>query len=337
MESTVKAGDTPTHETRTWLLVFSATFIASVAVGWFLPDGLNQLARLLDQPEVPTSALTRFFSFLLVFVISAGFESLVWVRRQTMVTAERVTEAVERGVVLGVVAAAESAVLRSAVPYAAGTPGDASIVGHLLKTFGTLLAAIPPGLLAGYSVMLENGLATLRNDVDAVASPGLKISIREHLEITRRLAREAKTFTQINRRAYLAPQQWTQEWLHLVDELGARDLATEYIVLMSAKDLAARTVEIESMREYLTEHRWMFKCCEIEQVRDALGGRIPTEANVDVYDSRVAKLQTPPEGRYRGGIELDMTLADLDHRPDLLSFVMAVRQFAVASTGGRAR
>jgi len=61
-----------------------------------------------------------------------------------------------------------------------------------------------------------------------------------------------------------------------------------------------------------------------------LGGKLPTPANVDVYDGRIAKLQAPPQGEYRGGIHLEMQIVELNRDPELRSFVAAVKQFGTA-------
>jgi hypothetical protein len=310
-----------------WILIVAATFLLSLAAGWFLPDGLNELARLLGQPEVPVAALTRFFSFALLFAITGVTELLLWTRQQTTATIRKVDETIERQLAASAATATESAVLRAVLPLHDATPEEASCSTTLLKTFGSVLSSVPRGLLVGYSVLVEQGLANVDDDIHAVGSGGLKVNIRQHVEITRRLAQQASSFTQINRKAFDVPAQWTQEWLDLVDELGARTLSKEYIVLMTESDLRGRADEIRGMQAYLGQRRWTLKCCEVERAEDALGGALPTQANLDVYDGDIAKLQTPPSGEYRGGIELNMQLVELRRQPAIRSFVTAVRQF----------
>lgn len=310
-----------------WIVVVSITFLLSLVIGWFLPDGLNKLAKALGQPEVPATALTRFFCFALLFVITAATELLLWMRQQTSEILGRVAESVEHQLQASAAIATEGAVLRAVLPTLDATPEEASCSAALVKTFGTVLGSIPRGLLIGYSVLIENGLANVDDDIHAVGTGGLRVNIRQHVEITRRLAHQASSFTQINRKAFDVPRQWTQEWLDLVDELGARTLTTEYIVLMTADELEAKAPEIQTMRAYLEARRWTLRCCQVERVEDALGGALPTQANLDVYDGDIAKLQTPPSGEYRGGIELNMQLVELRRQPAIRSFVTAVQQF----------
>lgn len=316
-----------------WIVVVSIAFLLSLASGWFLPDGLNKLAKSLGQPTVPATALTRFFCFALLFVITAATELLLWTRQQTSETLRNVTETVERQLQASAAVATEGAVLRTVLPALDATPEEASCSAALVKTFGSVLASIPRGLLIGYSVLIENGLANVDDDIHAVGAGGLRVNIRQHVEITRRLAHQASSFTQINRKAFDVPRQWTQEWLDLVDELGARTLSTEYIVLMPAAQLQAKRQEIARMRAYLEARSWTLRCCEVERIEDALGGALPTQANLDVYDGDIAKLQTPPSGEYRGGIELSMQLVELRRQPAIRSFVTAVQQFGQVPRG----
>jgi hypothetical protein len=311
------------------MAIFVATFALSLVLGWFLPDGLNQLAGLTGQDRVPDTSLTRFFCFALLFLIAAAIEVLVWLRAQANDAVERIETTVARGLADGAAEAAQSAVLRALLPTSS-SPENASMAARQLNVFGALLASVPPQLFAGLSVLVEDGLNEVDARIGEATGPGLNVNIQRHVEITRRIAEHASTFTQINRRAFRVPGQWTQEWLDLVDELGSRGLSTEYIVLMPRDSLDSQSDEIDGMARYLGERGWALRCCELERVQDTLGGKLPTAANVDVYDGRIAKLQAPPQGEYRGGIQLEMRLVELSRDPELRSFVAAVRQFARA-------
>jgi len=83
------------------------------------------------------------------------------------------------------------------------------------------------------------------------------------------------------------------------------------------------------MRTYLEERGWTLRTCDSHDVQESLGGVLPTEANVDVFDRRVAKLQQPPHGGYRGGIKLRLTIVDLDSSQELRRFVDRVLSIAV--------
>ncbi len=315
---------------RRWLVIFIATAVVSLAAGWLLPDGLNELAKTLHQPKVPEDPLTKFLSALTVFLIAMSIDVLTWLRGQSLETTETIARAVEAGSAR----AAEQAVIRAVVPGAASTHDDVAAQATLIAEFATTLARVPPGLLRGYAVLMETALAQIADDLRAVSSPGkgIKADVQQHLEITRRLTRNGHSFVQVNRRAFRVPDEWTQEWIDLVDELGHRDgMTKEYIVLMPAAELEVAAVEIDGMRTYLRRRDWLLRCCEVERVRDALRGAIPTEANIDVYDGRFAKLQSPPPGgRYRGGIELDLGLVDLKSYAELNRFVTTIQRFAMA-------
>src|SRR5680860_544910 len=120
-----------TPATRTWLLLFVATFALSVALGWFLPDGLNQLAGLTGQDPVPDTSLTRFFCFALLFLVAASTEVLVWLRVQANNAVDRIEATVAKGLSDGILDAAESTVLRALLPTFS-SPENASMAAHQL-------------------------------------------------------------------------------------------------------------------------------------------------------------------------------------------------------------
>lgn len=319
----------PPGEERRWLTRALVAFLASLVLGWFLPNGLNQLAHLTGQKEVPTTPLVHFFSFAMAFFLTLGIELLLWTRRQTSATIQGVGEAVESGLAAGVSGAIRQAVVQSILPHRDGTAAQASRNAQLLSAYADVLSTIPPPMLDGYSVLVEGGLGRMESDLRAVAGVGLEVDIQRHVEITRRLTSDARSFLQINRKTFKVPDEWTQEWLDLVDELGARaSLSKQYIVLMGEADLDDRRHEIAEMAAYLEERGWQMSACSLEKVRDGLGSSVPTPANLDIYDGRFAKLQSPPQGRYRGGIRLEMTLVELERRPELRRFVNAVVQYA---------
>lgn len=82
------------------------------------------------------------------------------------------------------------------------------------------------------------------------------------------------------------------------------------------------------MNSYLSQRGFTFKCCVLEDVQDSLGGTLPTQENVEVFDNKIIKLQSPPAGVYKGGIALKMTLFDISQRDDISRFVNYVTNFA---------
>jgi len=315
-------------EARRWMLWLGVAFLLALAFGWLLPSGLNAVAGGLGQPEVPETALVHFFCFAMAFFASGSVELLIWMRQRTTQALDDLDEVVRSGLEAGVPDAVSNAVLRTVLPNTSGSREGAEDNARLLFAYTNLLATVPPRLLSGYSVLVEDGVAQVEQDLRSVASTGLEVNIQRHVEITRRLTVRAHAFLQINRKAFDVPRQWTQEWLDLVDELGARDLNSEYIVLMSSEGLAGADLQLRSMADYLEARNWNFRCCAVEKVRDALGGLIPTEANLDIYDGEIAKLQSPPEGEYVGGVKLNLQLLELQRHPEIAHFIDVVRQHA---------
>jgi hypothetical protein len=312
-----------------WVLAPVAIALVTSVGGWFFIDGLNQIAELVGTSKVPSSGDIRAFSAIAMFMAGLALEVVLWSRatiRQALATG---TENTERGLRDGVAKAVESAVLQSLWPVKAG-PEHGALVTRLLSTFVDDIARIPSMLLPGYSVLIEAHLAETSAAIRVFESHGSKVSVSAHLEMTRRLSVSATSFLQINRRAFKAPGEWTKQWCAFVEEMGQRrDVKTEYIVLMPAAELNAHVREIKSMDRYLRGASWSLSVCDDEDVKDALGGSLSTMSNVDVYDTRVAKLQSPPgDGGYVGGIDLELRFVELIRDPDLARFIDATRQFA---------
>jgi hypothetical protein len=191
------------------------------------------------------------------------------------------------------------------------------------------LSNVPPSLIEAYSVLVEKGLQDIESTIDALDGAGLEVDINQHIEISRRCAQTAASFVTINRAAFLVPDEWTRDWCQFVDELGAQRISKEYIVLMSKQDLADAAPKIQTMQTYLSKRGWTLRTCDVVDLRESFGGVLPTEANVDVIDGRVAKLQQPPAGGYRGGIKLTLTIVDLNRSPELRRFVSRVQALAI--------
>lgn len=126
------------------------------------------------------------------------------------------------------------------------------------------------------------------------------------------------------------PGDWTTEWVHLVEELGKRKPAPEYIVLMRTAELEANADKIQGMAEHLSKAGWSFSCCELDRIEDILGDDLPRD-NIDVYGDVAAKLH-PPAATYRGRPKLNLQLVDLSQRDDLQRFISAVRDHVLPVT-----
>jgi hypothetical protein len=326
------------RETRRWLAVFGVTFVISIVVGWFLPDGLNELAGLVGEPKVAVSPLTRFFCLALLFLILAGIDFMLWLRGQARKTNLDITTSLSRGLADYGSEIAEGILIRSLLPYRARTPAQAADGARVMKIFGDLLGGIPPDLLPGYSVFVEDRLSRVADDLRDLANGRVRVNIEQHLQINRRFAAIAGSYTHINRRAYNAPDDWTEEWRSMVTEFGDGGFSPEYLVLMTEDDLTHNAEKIRRMYSYLHDCGWSLRCCALEQVKDTIGNEIPTDANVDVYSGVAAKLHWIPVAGYRGAAALDIRLVQLDAEPKLRGFVNVVRRFAWVpdpATGGR--
>jgi hypothetical protein len=310
--------------------IFATAVVAAVTTlgGWYIIDGLNVIADLLGKPKAPVNAETRAYSSIALFLAGVALEVVVWSRGKIDESVAETMQRVQASLDDGVHRAVEDAVLQSLLPTGPEVDRGSRFIG-LSKTFVALVADVPASLLPGYSVILEAKLAELSVTLRDFERSGAQVNVFGHLEMTRRFSETASSFLQINRRAFHAPSEWTQEWCSFVAEMGRRDVMSEYIVLMSQADLIKHAPQIKSMDSYLRARRWTMGVCMVEDVMDALGGHLTTPSNVDVYDARVAKLQTPPnDGRYQGGIDLDLRLVELSRDQELASFVRTVTQFA---------
>jgi hypothetical protein len=317
-----------TNGGRRWFFGFVASFLVSLVLGLVLPKGLNALARPLNEARIPDAPVVHFFAFALVFVTTAGFDTMLWFRQRVVEDRELLLETLIDGLEVSSARAVDQAIRQGLLPGVRQTPRQGVQVNRLLGSVGSLVSSVPADLLPGIALVIEDGLARVADDVAVVAAGGLSVTINQHIAIARALAEGATSFVQVNRRAFVVPEQWTSEWLSFVDDLGQRAIRREYIVLMPAEQLRQSRAEISSMAEYLRERAWRLKLCELEPLADSLGGTIPTTANLDIYDDRIVKLQTPPSGEYRGGIRLRMEIVELATRPELLRFANAVKQFS---------
>lgn len=320
-----------------WIIKSALAFIGSFVAGWFLPDGLNWLVDRLGEEQFEVSPLIRFFSFLISFVIVSSVELLLWTRRELAsgldairsevqgAVAAAIPTAVGRGLSESAVLNAQGAVLAALVPVLTRTPADGPLVAGHISRFSAVLQQVPEGLLHGYSVIVDRELTALETRVSGVANHGHPVDIVDHVEMTRQLAQRSRTFTQINRRAFQVPEEWTAEWIRLVAELGQRpELARTYIVLISEAQITVQSGLLARMDAYLRNHNWDFKVCAEETIQDSLGGTLPTDQNIDAFDGGIVKLQAVPSGRYRGGIMLTLTLTRLGPNSSLQRFIRSV-------------
>lgn len=316
------------REAWVWLAVFTLTFVVSVVGGWFLPDGLNEVAGLVHQAQVPTTGLVRFFSLALLFSILATIDLIVWSRTQTRKAGREIDEAIRGGLIDYGAKVTESAVLQSLLPYKAATQEQAAYGARITKSLGDVLASVAPELLPGYSVYIEDRISHVRDRVRMLGDSRVSVNVEQHLIINRRMAHSENAYTHINRRIFNVPGDWTADWRNMVTEFGAAPFTPEYIVVMARDAMETQADLVRSVQVYLTERSWVFRCCELEQVLDTIGAELPTDANVDIFGPAAAKLHWIPESGYRGAAMIDVRLVRLASEPALQSYVNAVRRFA---------
>ena len=202
----------------------------------------------------------------------------------------------------------QGALLHALLPILKEGPEHAVQAGQLIESFLDIVSAVPPDLFSGYSVILEKALSELQSEVHGIQKQGRDVDILEHIEITRRLAEKAQSYLTVNWKAFSVPDEWTAEWRKLVTELGSRnDLARSYIVLLDDSLIGVEDYKLRSMEDFLSRHGWIFKVCSVGSVIEALAGQLPTERNIEVFDHKIVKYQTVPEGLYRGGIRLNLS------------------------------
>jgi hypothetical protein len=189
---------------------------------------------------------------------------------------------------------------------------------------------VPPELLAGYSVVLEDQLSGVGDEVRALGSSRVSVNIAQHLQMNRRMANCEKSYTHINRRAFNAPVEWTEDWRNMVEEFGAAPFRPEYIVVMPKRDLEHAADKICSMARYLTENSWVLRCCSLEEVYDTVGRTHDVDANVDVFSGQAAKLHWTPDAGYRHAATISIRLVRLSTDQTVRSYVDTVRRFAWA-------
>jgi hypothetical protein len=197
-----------------------------------------------------------------------------------------------------------------------------------MTQYGAAVNTVPTYLLPAYSVILERSASQVADRLRELAGKGVEVDLFDHLETTRRLIGRSQSYIQIQRKAFLVPDEWTVEWMRLVDEIARGGTKCQYIVLMTKPAMQSELVKLRSMCAYLTKRKFIFALCDEYAVLDALGGKMPTKGNVEVFDDTVVKLQSVPDGQYQGGITLNMVLNDLREREDLRRFVAAVTRLA---------
>jgi hypothetical protein len=303
-----------------WFVMETLIAVTSAVLGWLLPDGLNRLAVILQQPPLTVTPIDRLLSAMVVFVFATSL--------QLIITTREGMRAMQHELPVSIQKVLDSSVLRLFLDNIAQSPHGVVSMERIATAAVSPLAQGHIGLLDARAVIVERALTNATQDIRLLGGAGLEVDIFDNNEITLRLASDCHSYRQIQRKAYQVPGEWTQTWMRFVAELGAKAVSCEYIVLMDRASFVSDRKKLDSMNQYLSEHHWDFYYCDLQDVLDSFGGVLPTEWNLEVFDLRIVKLQETLAGFYHGGVRLRVALYGLDERAELRRLDAAVTRNA---------
>ena len=311
-----------------WLLSSVFVFVISTFVSWFIPEGLNLFSQLLKQGTYEITPFVRYSSFIVGFLFTVGIELLIWLKQEVKSAKKEIIKSVTETISTDIHREVNSSILTLVLRSLRDNPESAFLIQKSVKDFAEPFARIDSKLLYANSVVIEGCIRKFNEDIKNLNSDGCAVSLREHLETTKLLLSTSKSYLQIQRKAFLVPDEWTSQWCQLLDSLKDRECKREYVLLMDKDSLERERVKIESMKNYLQQRGFIFKCCYLKDVLDSLGGNLPTDDNLEVFNEKIVKLQDLPTGNYRGGIRLKMTLFDVSERDDIRRLIYYVNNFS---------
>jgi hypothetical protein len=310
-----------------WIIAEAVLAVIAVGAGWIIPDGLNFLAARLGQQTLTVTATERLLAAMVVFMFTVSLQLVIAVRSETKSLRDDLPIAVERVLLAKTATAVDDTLLRLMIDGLDASPMSLVHTRRLIRSMVATLARANIHLRDAHAIVLERAVSDASRKVEHLTSDGLEADIADHLEVTRRIADGASTYLQIQRRAFLVPDEWTQEWIRFTKQLAASGTNCEYIVVLDKASAVADIRKLESMDRLLTDHGWTFRVCDLRDVLDSFGGVLPTEWNLEVINNEVVKLHEIP-GRYQGGIMPRMLLFDLAQKSDLRRYIKSVRDYA---------
>ncbi|MBE9116535.1 hypothetical protein IQ249_11555 [Lusitaniella coriacea LEGE 07157] len=311
-----------------WLLASIFLFVLSAIVSWFMPNGVNLISQLFGQEVYPITPLIRLFSFMFSFLFLIGIEVIIWVRVEIGNFKKEIPFLLTNKIILSTREVVDNAILKLFVNSLKDRPQNIKAIHKILEEFANPLIELPSEVLDSYLIVIEGFARRFNEYIKNLGQDGCHVNLREHLETTKWLAAKSQTYLQIQRKAFKAPDEWTNQWCQLLDWLQKRRISCEYIVLMDRESLENEKEKIQSMNMYLSQRGFIFKYCILEDVEDSLGGTLPTEENIEVFNNKIVKLQAIPIGGYKGGITIKMTLFDINTRDKIRRLVNYVTDFA---------
>jgi hypothetical protein len=301
---------------------FLATVVCIVLPAVVAEFGANLLSPA-PKDEFLAKALIYVIGFQFTLAISLAFN---WELERGQIS-RSISIATQSAVVERIQTAIDGGLIKLFVTNLPGTD-VAAIFRELADMIATRLRNIDPPMLTASSVFLRDQIGIALNNHDAVLGSGFVVDIEQHLRTTRHLCARYPSYLQIQRRAFKAPEEWTADWLRFLEEMSKKDIEKKYIVLASAAELKAEKEKLESMRSILTANGFKFGVCNSASVTDSTGGSILTVGVIEVFGGQIIKIGDLPEGRYQGGIKLNMLLLDGQKQRDILGLAQLVEKLS---------
>jgi hypothetical protein len=199
-----------------------------------------------------------------------------------------------------------------------------SLLGsQIIQSFRSLMLKANSGAEetgAIVAAFLEHKLLENSRQIDELFAGGVDLPVSDHVAMTEKLASQFGDYVQIQRKAFLVPNEWTSEWLSLVERLSATKTRSQYILVASSEMIESERAKIISMAKYLAKMKINFKVCELSKLTDACGADHGEGFTVEIFGSKVVKLVSTPEGKYRGGVKLKLSISSTTSRPELTSY-----------------
>ncbi len=311
-----------------WIFKGIIIALASGVFAWFFNDGLNWILQSFGLATFPTNPLTKVLSFFSIFLFMTGADLMVNIRAETNNYKKEISDSISTSLITNAGMAIDNSLLRVIWPGLDVNPKSLLRIIAITRSLIYPLTKISGRLLDAYSVVIERDIHAYAENIQKLGSDGFSVDIADHIETSKRLARDANSYVQIQRKTFLVPDEWTSEWRFFVDWMSQHSIPSKYIVLIDEETLIKNKAKLESMNKFLTQRRWSFLYCNLDHVKDSLGGKLPTEDNVEVFDNEILKIQGLPKGVYQGGIKLNMRFLELAKNDDFRRFLQTISNFS---------
>lgn len=293
-----------------------------------MPDGINSISQLFGQDIYPVTPLIRLFTFMFAFLFMIGIEMIIWIRVEIETFKKEIPCLLTDKLMVSTKEAVENSLIQLILKSLKDKPDNINTINKILEEFTEPISKLSSDILDAYSIIIESFVNRFNEDIKNLGQDGCHVNLREHLETTKWLTAKSRNYLQIQRKAFLVPDEWTNQWCQFLNLLQKRKIYCEYIVLMDRQSLINEKNKLESMNIYLSQRGFIFKVCVLEDVQDSLGGTLPTEENIEVFDKKIVKLQAIPSGGYKGGVTIKMTLFEISKRDKIRRFVDCVSHFS---------